>query len=329
MSTLFQSEHFILHRLAEGVYAAIATPAGAGFSNAGLVDLGDHTLVFDAFENPQAAEDLLEAAVQLTHRNPATVIISHIHPDHWGGLQVFAGCAILATPITRQAMIPIAEEMTEEISRAKQDPSAIEKALREDEARLAAETDPNKSHSLQISTARQRYSLQALPILQPTLPNQTFDGKIVFHGKQRSAELIATGKGHTESDCILSLPQDRVAFIGDLGFFQSQPFMPYGSPPDWIAWLENLATWDVEIFVPGHGPLGGKADLDLEARYIRALEDMVLRVVRGGGSVEDALLQILPSPFDAWQATGRRFEANVRASYERHSKNLVSCDPEV
>ena len=85
----------------------IATEGGAGFSNAGLVDLGDQTLVFDAFENPQAAEDLLKAPILLTHRRPATVIISHLHPDHWGGLQVFAGSAILSTSATRQRMIPM------------------------------------------------------------------------------------------------------------------------------------------------------------------------------------------------------------------------------
>lgn len=273
MNTLHQSEHFTLHPLAEGVFAAIATEDGAGFSNAGLVDLGDQTLVFDAFENPQATEDLLTASLQLTHRNPAVVIISHFHPDHWGGLQVFAGSAILATHATRQRMIPI---------------------------------------------------LQALPTLKPTLPNQTFEGKIVFHGKQRSAELIATGKGHTESDCILSLPQDRITFIGDIGFFYSQPFMPYGFPLEWVALLEDMATWEVETFVPGHGPLGGKVDLAIEARYIRVIEDMVRRVAQDGGMVEDALRQTLPAPFDVWQAMGRRFEANVRASFERQCRSTNS-----
>jgi glyoxylase-like metal-dependent hydrolase (beta-lactamase superfamily II) len=133
--------------------------------------------------------------------------------------------------------------------------------------------------------------------------------------------LIATGKAHTESDCILLLPQDRAAFIGDVGFFQSQPFMPSCSPPEWIALLENMAGWDIETFVPGHGPVGGKADLTLEANYIQALENLVHEVVQAGRTVEDALCQTLPAPFDAWQAVGRRFEANVRASYERAGKS--------
>jgi cyclase len=322
MDTIYQSDHFTLHLLSEGVYAAIATERGAGFSNAGLIDLGDQTLIFDAFDNPPAAKDLLKASIQLTHREPAMVIISHFHSDHWSGLQVFAGSMILATHATRKAMLPIAVEMLE----YRRDPSQIENQLKEAEARRDVETDPNKRHFLQFSIARQRHTLQALPTLEPTFPNQTFEGKIVFHGSRRSAELIATGKGHTDSDCILSLPQDRVAFIGDIGFFQAQPYMASGSPPEWMALLDDMTSWDFKTFVPGHGPLGDKADLSLEATYIRALEDLVSRVVQAGGTVEDALRQTLPAPFDAWQIVGVRFEVNVRAAYERWSRTAGSPD---
>ncbi len=315
MSAHFQSDHFTLHELAAGVYAAIATEGGAGFSNAGLIDLGDRTLAFDAFENPQAAEDLARAAVHLTSRTPAQVIISHWHPDHWGGAQVFAGSVILSTQATRQEMLPIAKEMLRE----KKNIAAFENDIRKEEARLAKENDLNKQRSLVLSIARQRHSLHALPMLDPTLPNQTFEGKMIFYGSKRSVELIATGKGHTLSDCVLKLSEDRVAFIGDLGFFQSQPFMPYGFPGEWVTLLENMVTWEIERFVPGHGLPGNKADLILEADYIRALEDLVRQVVLAKGTLKDALRQTLPPPFDAWQATGQRFEANVRAAFQRQT----------
>ena len=312
MNNHFLSEHFTLHQLADGIFAAIATELGAGFSNAGLVDLGDRTLIFDAFENPLAAEDLLKASIHITGRSPSMVILSHWHPDHWGGLQVFAGSSLLATHDTHKAMIPLCAEMLAD----KQNPSRMEQVLQETEAQLAVETDPAKRHTLQVSIARQRHDLQALPTLEPTLPNQTFAGKIIFHGIKRTAELVATGKGHTLSDCILRLPQERLAFIGDIGFFQSQPFMPYGFPDKWVTLLKNMARWDIDTFVPGHGPVGSKADLALEAEYILALEALVRQVVQAGGSVEEALRQRLPAPFDAWQATGHRFEANVRAAFK-------------
>ena len=318
METTFRSDHFALHSLAEGVYAAIASEGGAGFSNAGLIDLGDLTLAFDAFENPQAAEDLLKASIQLTQRKPAVVILSHFHPDHWGGLQVFADCMILATHATRQAMLPTVTEM----SRERGNPSKIEDQLRATEAQLEVENDPNRRTILQASITRQRHRLQALPTLKPTLPSLTFEGKIIFHGVGRQAELISTGKGHTDSDCILRLPEDRLAFIGDLGFFQAQPFMASSSPPEWIVQLEEMAGWDVQTFVPGHGPLGSSADLELEARYIQALEELVQNVVKQGGAVEDALQQRLPAPFDAWQAVGIRFETNVRSAYARWTRKI-------
>ena len=313
-----QSEHFTLQPLAQGVYAAIATELGAGFSNAGLVDLGDRALVFDSFENPQAAEDLLSACLQLTGRRPECVIISHWHPDHWGGLQAFAGSTILATEATRQAMLPIAKEMVQD----RKNPDRWEKGIQEMETQLTRETNPGKRKMLEISIARQRHTLQALPTLEPTLPNLTFEGKIVFHGSRRSVELINTGKGHTISDCLLRLPQERVAFIGDTGFFQAQPFMPYCYPTEWVALLKEMAGWDIDTFCPGHGPMGSKTDLALEADYILALEALVGQVVQAGGSVEDALSQTLPAPFDAWQAVGQRFEPNVRATYNRQSAAL-------
>jgi hypothetical protein len=48
----FQSDHFRLYQLADGVFAAIALNGGAAISNAGIIDLGDRTLIFDTFISP-------------------------------------------------------------------------------------------------------------------------------------------------------------------------------------------------------------------------------------------------------------------------------------
>src|SRR3990172_6492741 len=84
------SQHFRLERLADGVYAAIASGSGAATCNAGIVDLGDRTLVFDPFLTPKAAHDLRVAAEQLTGRSVSIVINSHYHNDHIRGNQVFS-----------------------------------------------------------------------------------------------------------------------------------------------------------------------------------------------------------------------------------------------
>lgn len=64
-NTLSVFRHFQLEQLAEGVYAAISINGTGSMSNAGIVDLGETTLIFDTFATPQAAQDLRKAAEEL------------------------------------------------------------------------------------------------------------------------------------------------------------------------------------------------------------------------------------------------------------------------
>ena len=311
------SEHFELKPLTDGVYAAVGHAGGGARSNAGIIDLGDRTLVFDTFMTVQAAQDLRSAAEELTGRPASYVVNSHIHSDHWCGNQVFdAHATIIASHRTRE-MMPATAEYLEQL---KNDPSELERGILEDEERLERETDARWRATLETSIAGMRHVLKSLPLLDFRLPDQTFEKRLVFHGTRRTAELITQGKGHTDSDAYLVLPEDGVVFMGDLGFFQTQPFMAYCDPEAWTAQLEDMEMSAVETFVPGHGPLGTKADVALQREYIAALEELVARVIEAGGSVEDAVQQPLPAPFDAW-LTGQMdcFERNVRSSYRRLS----------
>jgi glyoxylase-like metal-dependent hydrolase (beta-lactamase superfamily II) len=315
--SLPKSEHFELHQLAEGVYAAVATEGGAAFSNAGIIDLGDQTLIFDTFDTPIAAQDLKNAAEHLTGRPASSIIISHAHDDHWMGNQVFAeGTLIIATHETRQEMLISAEELKE----FQENPSELEEEVREFEESLRNETDEQKRLSLENLIRRYRYAIEMLPTLDLRIPQQTFDGKVIFHGSLRSAELLTRGSGHTASDCFLLLPEEKIAFTGDLAFFQCQPFMASSVPEAWKAQLTQLEQSEIETFVPGHGPVGTKADITLQLQYIPVLEKLVAHIVRDGGTVEQAIQQPMPKPFDNWLQGGMaRYEANVRFYYDHLS----------
>ena len=52
------SPHFAVDSLAPGVWAVIHADSGSASANAGIIDLGDATVVFDAFMTPEAAIDL-------------------------------------------------------------------------------------------------------------------------------------------------------------------------------------------------------------------------------------------------------------------------------
>jgi len=309
------SEHFEIKSLADGVFAAVATPGGAALSNAGVIDLGDRTLIFDTFDSVAAGEDLRSIAERLTGRPAALVIISHSHLDHWCGNQAFSDhVAILATHRTRSEML----DWVRYIQNLKEDPSELQEEIRSLESELQTETDPLYRETLVEAIARSRREMEALPELRLRLPDQTFESSVLFHGSRRVAVLMTEGKGHTDSDAFLVLPEEHIVFLGDLGFFHCQPFMGDCDIEAWKTQLAGFAGSEFHVLVPGHGPLGSRRDVRLQKEYIEMLEGMVSRVIRRGGSVDDALRISFPGPFDAWKATGRRrFEANVRSLCQR------------
>jgi len=315
--TLPKSEHFELDPLADGVYAAAALPGGKAFSNGGIVDLGDQTLVFDAFETPAAAADLRCAAEQLTGRRVSYLIISHCHADHWGGNQAFAPETSIITTHAVRAEMPDAMGWMVDL---KENPAELAEAIQEERERLETEEDERTRASLQASITRMTGWQEILPTFELRYPEQTFSGKLMFYGTKRVAELVEVAPAHTDSDAYLLLPGDRIVFMGDLGFLQRQPFMVYCDPQAWASQLERMEQLDVETFVPGHGPLGTKADLALQRQYIALLEELVAQAVSEGLTPEETLKKTLPAPFDSWlHGSMRSWEANVRSSHERLS----------
>ena len=112
--SLLESKHFTLERLTEGVYACIHRPGGAAFSNAGIVDLGDRTLLVDAFDTLAAGRDLRQTAEALFERPVDTLLLTHAHSDHWKGASVFdANTTFLATTTARRVCLEWGAEMME------------------------------------------------------------------------------------------------------------------------------------------------------------------------------------------------------------------------
>jgi glyoxylase-like metal-dependent hydrolase (beta-lactamase superfamily II) len=302
--------HFELEQLAAGVYAAIHRKGGAAHSNAGIVDLGGRTLVFDALATPQAAEELRDAAARLTGRPATYVVNSHADHDHWLGNQVFSPDAIVvSTAKTRERMTTHGVAY---VRRCRENPAILADPIQAAQERLRSETDARWRVSLEGRIAGLRHELEALPSLALRFPGQTFTDEITFYGTQRTAELRTWGGGHSVSDAFLLLPAERIAFMGDLGFFQFHFPLMGGDRRALIATLERLAALDLETFVPGHGPLGTAEDVRLQIRYVAALEELAARVVEAGGSAEDVARQPILSPFDAWSHGLGLYGANLR-----------------
>lgn len=287
------SDHFHLHRLAEGVYAAIAEQQGKAGSNAGIIDLGGRTLVFDTTLTPEAARDLLRVCRELTGRAPLYVVNSHWHNDHVQGNEVFARArddtTIVATAMTRELIATRGEENLREI--------------RAEDPGLAADPMLNRLR----------------------LPQQTFDQRLVFHGERRTVELLSWGGGHTSSDAFLILGDERIAFLGDLLVVRQHPWMGDGDPRQLARILARIEELPLDTVIPGHGPQGTLDDCAQLRAYIAAVDELARDAVRQGRRLTDLQPDALPEPFASWGGAAA-FDWNIETLYSAANSRASQAD---
>jgi len=294
LARLPESKHFQIERLADGVYAVVASEQGYAICNAGIVDIGDKTIVFDTFISPDAAKDLLKTAEQLTSHKVICVVNSHYHEDHIRGNQVFSpDVDIISTVWIREA---IAQNEPKEISWEKQN---LPKGIIDTQLKLDAEKDPKRRRELASLIVYYRAMIESHPQLRTRLPNITFERKLIIHGTQKTVELLPFA-GHTASDIVLYLPKEKIVFMSDLLFINIHPYLPSGFPEDWKQSLSTIEALGIQTAVPGHGPVGRSTDLSVMTQYIQSLESIAANMVKLGKSVEEVSLQPIPSPFNTW-----------------------------
>ncbi len=304
------SRHFTLHRLADGVFAAIHVHGGTAICNAGIVDLGDETLVFDPFMTPEAARDLKRIAEEETG-NPVTIVVnSHYHNDHIRGTQVFGdGVRVLATSWTAET-IPASEALEIAWERANA-PARLEEA----EAAAAVAFDSAAAREARMWVGYYRGMLDSHDELRTIVPTEHVDSTTVLRGTERAVHLIPFVESHTGSDLVMYVPDADVVFMGDLLFVDMHPYLPDGFPDGWVRVLEEIDGIGAERFVPGHGEVSGPESLATMADYVRSLQALTAAARREQRPVDELLAEGVPSPFDAWMFP-RFYEPNIRFLYE-------------
>lgn len=313
------SRHFELHQVAEGIYAAIGSPGSGSGSNAGIIDLGGQTLIFDTFQTPQAAADLRAAAEQLTGQPVTMVINSHWHADHIHGNQVFSPAPetkIIATKRTSELMAIRGPKV---VGQFKEHAAG---QLQKLEAKLQEEQDEQKRAALLVEIGETREFAACAPTLALRLPDQVFEERRVFQGSKHTAELLTYGGGHTESDAFLLIPGERLAFMGDLLFVQSHLWVGHGDAAEWRRIIGRVQTLDLQTCVPGHGPIGTPANFPIEISYLETIEEIASDALQQGTPAEEAAATPIPAEYANW-AWPIGWSANIQTLIEKASKDAA------
>ncbi len=230
------SKHYTLDKVTDGVYAAIARVGGSAIGNAGLVDLGDSTLVIDTFVTPTAAEDLRTDAQRLTGRDVRWVVNTHYHNDHIWGNQAFVPEAQIISTFQTRALIETAGREEYDDYRAVTD-AKLKEALAQ---QAAAKTEAERAAS-ELWVGFFSGLARDFPRLRVTLPTMLFESHMLLRGSKRRAELIAFTAAHSGSDAIVYLPDDGIVFMSDLLFAGYHPYLAMATPT--VVWRRYARSW--------------------------------------------------------------------------------------
>ena len=287
-------EHFTLHEVVPGVWEAEADLAGTSVGNAAIVDAGGKTIVVDTFMTDIAATELRAVAESLTGNPVHLAVNSHWHQDHTNGNQVFADVPIVATDATRA--------MVRDTARHDLDAWQAEIQTAMDGLQTAA-NDGDEAARRRLATLTHFHRFAGA--YRITLPDLMFDGRLVVEG-ERTVEIVTHGRGHTVSDTVVWLPDERVLVTGDLCWNGIHPRTQDGFPTEWAGYVETLLALAPAHVIPGHGIPGDATSLEPLPAYFRDVADLVAAAAAG----EDPETMDPPSGSESWAGI-QRFRTGV------------------
>jgi cyclase len=216
--------------IAPQVYAFIQE---SGATNSGFIVGEEGVLVIDSLMTPSLATRLLSAIRSVTKAPIRYLVDTHYHGDHVFGNQYFVPAPIIGHINCRRELI---EKFDANMQRYRN-------------------TRPEL--------------IPELEQIRMTLPDLTFEDRMNIRLGDREIQLIYLGRAHTAGDILLHLPQDGILYAGDIAFHKVLPAFPDGHITKWLEVMEQTARIDVQTIVPGHGPVGGKAEFE-EAKELMA-----------------------------------------------------------
>jgi glyoxylase-like metal-dependent hydrolase (beta-lactamase superfamily II) len=206
---------------------------------------GDRALVVDTRTTPPQARELIADLGELGIPRVDVIVNTHGHHDHAFGNHDFRPCVIWGHDRCVTML----------------------NATGEAQRRTVAAEFPDLADDL------------AAVVLDP--PDRTFADRAVIDLGGRAVELRYLGRGHTDNDIIVRVPDADVLCAGDLLENGATPYFGDGFPMDWPATVEAMLdlVGPSTIVVPGHGDHAGLAFVERsleELREVAALASLVL-----------------------------------------------------
>ena len=125
----------------------------------------------------------------------------------------------------------------------------------------------------------------------PNKPTVTFTGELSLRLGDHTFHLIST-PGHTAGQIAVYIPEERVVFVGDTIFNNCQTWIYEADPDAWLRSLSRIALLDVDVIVPGHGPVCTRDYVQVQSAFLREWIAAVAVGIGKGWSKEECVKRI-------------------------------------
>ena len=153
---------------------------------------------------------------------------------------------------------------------------------------------------------------------RPTaVPQVTFNEQATIELGGTVLELAWVGRNHSNNSLVMRFPKEKVAFAVDFIPVKAMAFrdLPDSYLDEWIDSLRRVEAMEYDIFAPGHGPLGTKADVTAFRTYLEDLRAQVMAAARAGKSLDETKKAVDLSKYKDWSGYEQMGPLNIEGMY--------------
>jgi len=293
-----------LHEIGDRTWAFLQPNGSWGWSNAGFVTDGDAALLVDTLFDERltaAMLDDIKAQTGFAAGDISCLVNTHANGDHTYGNRLVSQAEIIASEAGADEMGDVP-------------PSVLAGLMRQ--APQLGRLGRYLTHC---------FAPFAFDGLELKLPTRTFRGELRLEVGSKTVDVIEVGPAHTRGDVLVHVPSERVVYTGDILFIGGTPIIWSGPVGNWIRACERILGMDVDVIVPGHGPITDKVGVREVMAYLRFVDGEARKRFDAGVSCEEAARDIALGEYRNW-TDYERIVVNVHSLYQEYSGERAPPD---